>query len=186
MPVIEKPFFALESSYCLSEFLTECYRAFLNNKHPRFVSIQFPISRFNPLAVLQCLQQDDQHHFYFEHEGDCFVGLGKAIQLRVESRDRFTQTRDLIADLSAQIQAVRTTAQVDAPVSEGSRFFCSFSFLGQAKRIRVRRPSYCPVGRSSSGHLRVNQRLGRSLILRYIQSLFRPLRVSAFGRSWPK
>ncbi len=133
MPVIEKPFFVLESSYCLSEFLTECYRAFLNNKHPRFISIQFPISRFNPLAVLQCFQQDDQHHFYFEHQGDCFVGLGKAIQLQVESRDRFTQTRDLIADLSDQIQAVRTTAQVDALTNGGSRFFCNFSFFGQGK-----------------------------------------------------
>jgi menaquinone-specific isochorismate synthase len=139
MPVIEKPFFALESPYHLAEFLTECYLAFLNNKHPRFISIKFPIGYFNPLAVLQCFQQTYQHHFYFEHAGDCFVGCGKAIQIRVESRDRFTQTRDLITDLSGQIQSVCATATVDTgPSGEtltnaGSRFFCNFSFFAQGQ-----------------------------------------------------
>jgi menaquinone-specific isochorismate synthase len=134
MPVFEKPFFALESADHLADFLAECYRAFLNHQHPRLLSIRFPIGGFNPLAVLQRFQETDHHHFYFEHEADCVVGLGKAIHLTVESRDRFAQTRDLIADLSAQIRSVN--ADGDRASTIGSRFFCNFSFFAQGETRR--------------------------------------------------
>ncbi|MBE9029436.1 isochorismate synthase [filamentous cyanobacterium LEGE 11480] len=131
MSVIEKPFFALESAYQLSDFLTECYLAFRNNRHPRLVSIKFPIASFNPLAILQRFHGAQHHHFYFEHADDCFVGLGKAIQLTVESRDRFAQTRDLITDLSSQILSVDAAGTVQAITD--SRFFCNFSFFAQGQ-----------------------------------------------------
>jgi menaquinone-specific isochorismate synthase len=133
MPVFQKPFLALESADHLADFLAECYRAFLNHKHPRILSIKFPIRCFNPLVVLQQFQEIYHHHFYFEHETDCFVGLGKAIQLTVESRDRFAQTRDLIADLSGQIMAVNATAVGAAGGDPSSRFFCNFSFFAQGE-----------------------------------------------------
>lgn len=131
MPVFEKPFFTLESPQALADFLTECYLAFSSSKQPRLVSIRFSIPRFNPLAVLQRFQESYQHHFYFEHQQDCFLGLGKAIQLTVESRDRFAQTRDLVTDLSQQILAI--TADGQTSNAGHSRFFCNFSFFAQGQ-----------------------------------------------------
>jgi menaquinone-specific isochorismate synthase len=133
MPVFEKPFFALVSPDDLADFMTECDRAFRHRKHPRIVSIRFPIARFDPLAMIQRFQEIYHHHFYFEHESDCFVALGKAIQLTVESRDRFAQTRDLITDLSGQILAVNATDLGRSGMGAGSRFFCNFAFFAQGE-----------------------------------------------------
>jgi menaquinone-specific isochorismate synthase len=133
MPVFEKPFLALVSPDDLADFLAQCYRAFLNHKHPRIVSIRFPIADFDPLAIVARFQEVYHHHFYFEHESDCFVALGKAIQLTVESRDRFAQTRDLIADLSGQILAVNAMGDWRSGLDVNSRFFCNFSFFAQGE-----------------------------------------------------
>jgi menaquinone-specific isochorismate synthase len=129
-PVFEKPLLALASADRLADCLSECYLAFLNHKQPRIVGIRFPIAEFNPLAILQQFQERYYHHFYFEHGADCFVALGKAIQLTVESRDRFAQTRDLIADLSGQILAVDAIGQAGPG---HSRFFCNFAFFDQGE-----------------------------------------------------
>jgi menaquinone-specific isochorismate synthase len=130
MPVFAKPFLALATADRLADFLAESYLAFLNYRHPRIIGIRFPIAEFNPLAILQQFQELYHHHFYFEHEADCFVALGKAIQLTVESRDRFAQTRDLIADLSGQILAVDSIGQLGPGCS---RFFCNFAFFAQGE-----------------------------------------------------
>jgi menaquinone-specific isochorismate synthase len=129
-PVFEKPLLASATADRLADLLAESYLAFLNHRHPRIIGIRFPIAAFNPLAILQQFQAAYHHHFYFEHEADCFVALGKAIQLTVESRDRFAQTRDLIADLSGQILAVDPIGQA---VPGCSRFFCNFAFFAQGE-----------------------------------------------------
>jgi menaquinone-specific isochorismate synthase len=130
MPVFAQPFLALASADRLADFLAESYLAFLDQKQPRIIGIRFPIAAFNPLAILQQFEARYHHHFYFEHEADCFVALGKAIQLTVESRDRFAQTRDLITDLSGQILAVDAIGQ---PGPGHSRFFCNFAFFAQGE-----------------------------------------------------
>jgi menaquinone-specific isochorismate synthase len=130
MFVFEKPFLALETPDRLADFLAECDRGFLTHRHPRLVSIKFPIEAFDPLVILKRFQEVYYHHFYFEHEADCFVGLGKAMHLTVESRDRFAQTRDLITDLSDQILAIDADGQRRP---SRSRFFCNFSFFAQGE-----------------------------------------------------
>jgi menaquinone-specific isochorismate synthase len=130
MPAIFTNALPLKHLHCdsaegFAEFLTECYFSFLQQRSPRLISVAFNIGQCNLLALLQQFSPIYQHHFYFDHEGQGLLGLGKAIQLTVESRDRFAQTRDLISDLSGQI----------LPVSDRhtphprSRFFCNFSFF---------------------------------------------------------
>jgi menaquinone-specific isochorismate synthase len=117
----------LESSEDLATFLSECYFDFLQQRSPRFVSIAFDIGDVDLLAALQQFRHIDQHHFYFDHGGQGLLGIGKAVQLTVESRDRFAQTRDLISDLSGQIRLVRQAAAA----TPRPRFFCNFSFFEQ-------------------------------------------------------
>lgn len=131
MPVFETPFTTSPVQLDhLTEVLTECYLDFLNHRRSRVICIPFAVEPFNPLGVLQCFQVADSHHFYFERGDHAVLGLGKAIQLTVESRDRFAQTRGLIADLSAQI----ITAG-NAPIR--SRFFCNFSFFAAHQTNRA-------------------------------------------------
>jgi menaquinone-specific isochorismate synthase len=127
----------LKTPYHLADFLTECHLAFLQGKQTRFVSVAFVLRRFHPLAILQASRLIHSHHFYFEREADCFIGLGKAIQLTVESRDRFAQTRELIEDLSGQILRVNAFESGDAfawgsaATMPHNRFFCNFAFFEQ-------------------------------------------------------
>jgi menaquinone-specific isochorismate synthase len=133
MPVFEKPFKqpAAEHLDQLTEFLTECYLDFLNHRRSRVICIPFAVETFNPLGVLQFFQAIDPHHFYFERGEQAVLALGKAIQLTVESRDRFAQTRDLIADLSAQIVTPSMMAGHTSDIH--SRFFCNFSFFAASQ-----------------------------------------------------
>jgi menaquinone-specific isochorismate synthase len=117
----------LSSPENFAEFLSECYLSFLQARSPRFVSVAFEINRCDLLVALREFSQTYRYHFYFERDQHCSLGIGKAIQLTVESRDRFAQTRDLIGDLATQI------LQVSAGVATRPqpRFFCNFSFFEQ-------------------------------------------------------
>jgi menaquinone-specific isochorismate synthase len=130
----------LKTPYHLADFLTECHLAFLQGKQARFVSIAFVIRRFHPLAILQASRLIHSHHFYFEREADCFIGLGKAIQLTVESRDRFAQTRELLEDLSGQILRVNAFASANAATIPNNRFFCNFAFFEQNPSANLTTP----------------------------------------------
>jgi menaquinone-specific isochorismate synthase len=117
----------LSSPENFAEFLSECYLSFLQARSPRLVSVAFQINRCDSLAVLREFSQTYRYHFYFERDQHCSLGIGKAIQLTVESRDRFAQTRDLIGDLATQMLQVT----VGAAIRPQPRFFCNFSFFEQ-------------------------------------------------------
>jgi menaquinone-specific isochorismate synthase len=127
MPVSPHQYHQLPTADSLATLLTECYLSFLQNKHSRIVSIAFDIDQFSPLALLQQCHIHYHNHFYFERGEHCCIAVGKAIQVTVESRDRFAQTRELIGDLTSQIWRVDACDRAAPP----NRFFCNFSFFSQ-------------------------------------------------------
>jgi menaquinone-specific isochorismate synthase len=108
----------------LAILLAECCGEFMQHRSPRLISVAFNIGDIDLLSTLQRFSSQYANHFYFDHDGQGLLGIGKAVQFNVESRDRFAQTRDLIRDLSTQIRAFKHSAVRHSR----SRFFCNFSF----------------------------------------------------------
>jgi menaquinone-specific isochorismate synthase len=127
MSVFPRQHYRLSTVDHLAALLTERYLLFLQDKHSRIVSIGFAIDQFNPLELLQYCHQRYHNHFYFERGEHCYIAVGKAVQVTVESRDRFAQTRELIEDLTRQIWRVDACDRAAPP----NRFFCNFSFFSQ-------------------------------------------------------
>jgi menaquinone-specific isochorismate synthase len=111
------------------EVLTRCYEAFLTHEQPRLVSLGFPLGGLDPLVVLGHVAAAPPHHFFFEYQDRCLMGLGKAIQFEVECRDRFSRTRAWIDEV---VRHSLTYSSPAAPAT-GCRFFCNFSFFEQDK-----------------------------------------------------
>ncbi len=102
--------------------LLECKTSFTRDKFPRVINIAFDISDFDALAILNNFPQHQKQHFYFAKDDTVFLGLGKAIQIDVESHDRFAQTQEWIAEVSDQMLGFG---------GGRSKFFCGFSFFEQ-------------------------------------------------------
>ncbi|NJM47123.1 MAG: hypothetical protein HC860_13960 [Alkalinema sp. RU_4_3] len=83
--------------------LLECKTSFTRDKFPRVLNIAFDVSDFDALAILNNFPQHQKQHFYFAKDDTVFLGLGKAIQIDVESHDRFAQTQEWIAEVSDQM-----------------------------------------------------------------------------------
>jgi menaquinone-specific isochorismate synthase len=109
----------------LAILLAQCYNEFIQHRSPRLISVAFAVGNVDLLSTLQRFSSQYANHFYFDHDGQGLLGIGKAVQFKVESRDRFAQTRDLIRDLSAQMRAFKHPAVKHSR----SRFFCNFSFF---------------------------------------------------------
>jgi menaquinone-specific isochorismate synthase len=104
--------------------LLECKTSFTRDKFPRILNIAFDVSDFDALAILNNFPQHQKQHFYFAKDDTVFLGLGKAIQIDVESHDRFAQTQEWIAEVSDQMLRFG---------SGRSKFFCGFSFFEQTQ-----------------------------------------------------
>jgi menaquinone-specific isochorismate synthase len=115
----------LECAEDLAILLARCYDQFTQHRSPRLISVAFDIGNIDLLSTLQRFSSLYANHFYFDHDGHGLLGIGKAVQFNVESRDRFAQTRDLIRDLSAQMHAFKHPAVKHSQ----SRFLCNFSFF---------------------------------------------------------
>jgi menaquinone-specific isochorismate synthase len=102
--------------------LLDCKTRFTRDKFPRVLSIALDIADFDALAILNNFPQYQKHHFYFAKNEQVFLGLGKAIQIDVESHDRFAQSQEWIAEVSDQM--LRFGGGL-------SKFFCGFSFFEQ-------------------------------------------------------
>jgi menaquinone-specific isochorismate synthase len=104
--------------------LLDCKTSFTRDKFPRILNIAFDVSDFDALAILNNFPQHQKQHFYFAKDDTVFLGLGKAIQIDVESHDRFAQTQEWIAEVSDQMLRFG---------SGRSKFFCGFSFFEQTQ-----------------------------------------------------
>jgi menaquinone-specific isochorismate synthase len=102
--------------------LLDCKTSFTRDKFPRVLNIAFDISDFDALAILNNFPQHQKQHFYFAKDDTVFLGLGKAIQIDVESHDRFAQTQEWITEVSDQMLRFG---------GGRSKFFCGFSFFEQ-------------------------------------------------------
>ncbi len=106
----------------LYEILLNCKARFTEEKFPRVLSIAFNIDDFDALAILRNSPRHQNQHFYFAKNDTVMLGLGKAIHVEVESHDRFAQTQEWIAEVTAQSLSFGGAKP---------KFFCTFSFFEQ-------------------------------------------------------
>jgi menaquinone-specific isochorismate synthase len=110
--------------------LLDCKTSFTRDKFPRVLNIAFDVLDFDALAILNNFPQHQKQHFYFAKDDTVFLGLGKAIQIDVESHDRFAQTQEWIKEVSDQMLRFGG-GRWSSTDRRSSKFFCGFSFFEQ-------------------------------------------------------
>ncbi len=117
----------------LNQLLLEVQENCRRHNHSKIVSIPLEIGLVDPLLVLDKFTQKNTINFYFENRsnGEAIAAIGTLDKIEISGKDRFTKSEEFITNcLKNIIPPFHQNPTFSLP-----RFFCTFSFFDQHKKI---------------------------------------------------
>ncbi|MTJ08568.1 MULTISPECIES: isochorismate synthase MenF [unclassified Anabaena] len=117
----------------LNQLLLEVQENCRRNNSSQIVSIPLEIGLIDPLLILDKFNQENSLNFYFENRsnGEAIAAMGTLDKLEIFGQDRFIKSEEFIKNCLNNIITISHQDQIFS----SPRFFCTFSFFDQHKKV---------------------------------------------------
>ena len=123
----------------LNQLLLEIQENCRRHNYSKIVSIPLEIGLVDPLLVFDQFNQKNTINFYFENKsnGEAIAAIDTLDKIEISGKDRFTKSEEFIKNCLKNIIPISHKNQTFSL----PRFFCTFSFFDQHKKVDCPFPS---------------------------------------------